>query len=416
MITVRLESLLKKVIDNRGKTPPLVENGYELIETASLVGISKFPDYRRVSKHVSENTYNKWFRKGHPAKNDILIATVGANIGSVAIMRENRGCVAQNLVGLRTDVNKIDPHFLYYFLSWDFTQKRLKNLDIGAAQPSIKVPHLLNLQIDLPELYQQMQITSILSAYDDLIENNTRRILILEDMAQRIYTEWFVHFRFPGHEKVKMVDSELGRIPSGWELGQLKDVASVNEKNIKKGNTPDSIHYIDIKSVSTGRVNQIRDLDFSDAPSRSRRLVRSQDIIWATVRPNLKAYALIIEPEPNTVASTGFAVITSKGLPYTYLYCHLATDAFAEYLANHASGSAYPAVNQNDFKNATVIIPDEISVKSFHDFTDPFWFHIHVLAKKNKYLRQTRDLLLPKLISGDIDVSEMPDPEEAAAA
>jgi type I restriction enzyme S subunit len=84
----------------------------------------------------------------------------------------------------------------------------------------------------MPPVDEQQQIAAILSAYDDLIENNTRRIQILEEMAQRIYTEWFVHFRFPGHEKVKMVDSELGKIPSGWEIGQLKDVASVNEKNI----------------------------------------------------------------------------------------------------------------------------------------------------------------------------------------
>jgi type I restriction enzyme S subunit len=154
---------------------------------------------------------------------------------------------------------------------------------------------------------------------------------------------------------------------------------------------------------------------FSEAPGRARRMVRSQDIIWATVRPNLRAFALIIDPEINTVASTGFAVITPKNLPYTYLYCNLTTDSFTDYLVNHTTGSAYPAVNQNDFKKAPVIVPDEKIIRLFHDLTYSFWSHVHVLMKRNINLRQTRDLLLPKLISGEIDVSEMPTPEEIAA-
>jgi len=155
---------------------------------------------------------------------DILIATVGANIGSAAIMKESRGCVAQNLVGLRANTEKAVPDFLYYYLSWQRTQDALKQLDIGAAQPSLKVPHLLDVEIPYPHISLQRRIAGILSAYDELIENNQRRIRILEDMARSLYREWFVHFRYPGHESVSLVDSPLGQIPQGWEVKVVEDV------------------------------------------------------------------------------------------------------------------------------------------------------------------------------------------------
>jgi type I restriction enzyme S subunit len=154
----RLSALLEKVIDNRGKTPPLSADGIELVETNSLTGGGKFPDYSLVRKHVSEEIFDTWFRAGHPRKGDILVATVGANIGSTAIMNEARGCVAQNLVGLRANTEKVDPDFLYYYLSWNRTRDELKRLDIGAAQPSLKVPHLLNIEIPLPSITLQSSI------------------------------------------------------------------------------------------------------------------------------------------------------------------------------------------------------------------------------------------------------------------
>jgi type I restriction enzyme S subunit len=187
-----LGKIVADVIDNRGKTPPWGENEvFELIETASIVGDNKYPDYSLVQKRVSRQTYNNWFR-GHPRAKDILIATVGANIGNLSIMKESRGCVAQNLICLRVDTKQADPDFVYYFLTWEPTQVSLKNLDIGAAQPSIKVPHLLNIKISLPPLSEQRTIAEILGALDDKIELNRRMNATLESMARAVFSHWFV--------------------------------------------------------------------------------------------------------------------------------------------------------------------------------------------------------------------------------
>jgi type I restriction enzyme S subunit len=128
----------------------------------------------------------------------------------------------------------------------------------------------------LPPLPVQRQIAGVLSAYDDLIENNARRIALLEALAQILYREWFVRFRFPGHEAVERVASELGPIPAGWEVVKLKKVAEVNRSNLSSSDPPEDINYINIGSVSTGRVDGVEQIPYKDAPSRARRIVATR--------------------------------------------------------------------------------------------------------------------------------------------
>ena len=136
-------------------------------------------------------------------------------------------------------------------------------------------------------------------------------------MAQNLYREWFVKFRFPGHEQARFVDSALGRIPEGWEVVELGDVAQINARSISRGNEPKQINYVNIASVSTGHIDKIEPMSFSDAPSRARRIVRHGDVIWSTVRPNRKSYCIIYQPQPDLIVSTGFAVISQTEVPYT---------------------------------------------------------------------------------------------------
>ena len=204
----RLGDCIEFIIDNRGKNPPLSNNGYELIETISINSENKYPDYSKISKFVSKDTYNNWFRKGHPKKGDILISTVGANIGRVSIMNENRGCIAQNLIGLRTDKEKLVPDYLYYFLIKKSTQHTLSSLNIGSAQPSIKVPHLLNILINVPNIQRQEEIANILSSLDEKIELNTQINQTLEQIAQALFKSWFVDFN-PVRAKIQALSDGL---------------------------------------------------------------------------------------------------------------------------------------------------------------------------------------------------------------
>ena len=218
--TYRLGDVIDKIIDNRGKSAPTSDEKYSPIIEINSIG-DRNPNYDVVRKWVSKDTYDTWFRSGHPIIGDILIPTVGT-IGIVSMMRENKGCIAQNIVALRTN-EKAHNLYLYYFLRSEYVKQELLNLNIGGVQPSIKVPHLLNLEISLPGLEEQRRIAGILGTIDDKIENNRRINDNLEQQAQALYKQWFVDFDFPNEEGEpykssggKMVDSELGQIPDGW--------------------------------------------------------------------------------------------------------------------------------------------------------------------------------------------------------
>ncbi len=298
----------------------------------------------------------------------------------------------------------VHPQFIFYWLQGN--AYNILGLADEAAHGTkrLQTDRLLNLPLALPPLPTQHNIASILSAYDDLIENNTRRIAILEEMAQALYREWFVHFRFPGHEQVRMMESELGPVPEGWGVKRLGELADVNATNIRRGHEPEVIQYVDIASVSPGQVDNIETMAFSEAPSRARRRVKDGDIIWSMVRPNRKSYSVILSPPPDMVVSTGFAVISAIAAPYTYIYHAVTTDDFVGYLTSRATGAAYPAVNAIDFENAAVLLPSNALLESFHVLVKNLFHLKHTLQQRNVNLRRTRDLLLPKLVSGEADV------------
>lgn len=199
-----------------------------------------------------------------------------------------------------------------------------------------------------------------------------------------------------------MVPSALGGVPEGWEVKKLSDVAEVNRAQIKAGTVLDELHYIDISSVSPGQVDAITTYDFADAPGRARRIVEHGDILWSCVRPNRRSHALVMFPEANTIASTGFAVLTARAVPYPFLYAATTTDDFVGYLTNNASGAAYPAVTASTFEKAPVLLPPPELLKRFGEATIPMAEGAHYLRQQLLNLRKTRDLLLPRLLSGEL--------------
>lgn len=349
-------------------------------------------------------------------KGDVLISMTG-HIGQVAKVRDEGRMLLNQRVGRFSIKNRerIDGEYLFQWLRLPEVRAVFEAHAYGAAQPNIS-PSLIEQQsIPLPPLPVQLRVASILSAYDDLIENNTRRIAILEEMARRIYEEWFVRFRFPGHEGVRMVESELGLVPEGWGVATLGQLAEVNARSVRRGAEPTEIRYVDISSVSTGSIDNKEPLLFADAPGRARRIVRDGDVIWACVRPNRKSYALVLNPEPNLLVSTGFAVLSPASAPSSFIYQCVTTDDFVSYLVNHAKGAAYPAVGAEEFENAKVLKPSDSLVAEFDRIAEPMMRLVAALQLKNTNLRATRDLLLPKLISGELDVSSLPEPEARAA-
>jgi type I restriction enzyme, S subunit len=303
---------------------------------------------------------------------------------------------------------KVVPEYLYYSLST--RREELKNwAAVGTRTPILNKSAFEEVEIPLPPLETQRRIAAVLSAYDDLIENNTRRINALEQAAHDLCREWFVEFRFPGHADVPLVASgtDYGDIPQGWEVVKLPKIAKINAESIRKGEELEVILYINISAVSTGSIDALEEISFEDAPSRARRIVHHGDTIWSTLRPNRRSYALVINPSYNWVASTGFAVLTPKSVPFTYLYQAVTTDWFAGYLENNATGSAYPAVNTGDVKSADILCSPDDVLSKFHGIVEDMVLESEVLRNKNDVLRETRDLLLPRLVSGSLAVSDV---------
>ncbi len=289
-----------------------------------------------------------------------------------------------------------DPKFAAYLL-----RNTLKNYKSEkAAVPGVDRNVLHLLKVRAPGRPLQQRIVSILSAYDDLIENNRRRIGLLEQAARMLYREWFIHLRFPGHEHVKITDG----LPEGWERRTLGEVALTNAESYKAKELPDQINYIDISSVARGRVDSKTLLTSAEAPGRARRKAKAGDVIWSNVRPNLRAYALILDPEESDVFSTGFTVLTPQSVPFTWLYMFVTTDNFVGHLVNHATGAGYPAVRPDDFERAALLLPPKSLLSLFHEATEPNFRLISKLDHQNQKLAQARDLLLPRLMNGEIAV------------
>ena len=407
-----LESILSTLIDYRGKTPTKSLSGVKLI-TAKVIKGGRIEDGNH--EFIAEADYDSWMRRGLPQQRDILITTE-APLGEVAMLRSaEKVALAQRVILLRANGQLADQDYLFQALKSPLVQARLYARGTGTTVLGIKQSELRQVEIPMPPLPTQRRIASILSAYDDLIENNTRRIGILEEMARRIYEEWFVRFRFPGHEGVRMVESELGLVPEGWRVTALGQLAEVNARSVRRGAERTEIRYVDISSVSTGSIDNKEWMLFADAPGRARRIVRDGDVIWACVRPNRKSYALVVDPEPNLLVSTGFAVLSPMSAPSSFIYQCVTTDDFVSHLVNHAKGAAYPAVSADDFENAKVLKPASDLVTAFDRIAEPMMRLVAILQVKNANLRTTRDLLLPKLISGELDVSSISEPEALAA-
>jgi type I restriction enzyme, S subunit len=334
-------------------------------------------------------------------------------LGSAAFIPQDRRFLHNQRLGkvVEIDAGRTCLDFLRVLFNSRNVREQIKGSASGSTVKHTSPSRIYEVRVTLPPLPIQRRIASILSAYDGLIENNTRRIAILEEMARRIFDQWFIQFKFPGHKRA--LSSGL---PPEWRTQKLNTVAAVNRSAIRGANAPAEIDYIDISAVSPGRVDNVRRLTFADAPGRARRHVQHGDTIWSCVRPNRRSYALLLHPSPETIASTGFAVLTPKSVPWSYLHLATTTDAFVAWLEGRVRGAAYPAVSQSDFEAAEIIVPPAPLLERFHSLASPLLDLKHYLERASGRLCSARDLLLPKLISGEIDLSKAEAAREPEAA
>ena len=303
-----------------------------------------------------------------------------------------------HLIRVRLDKTRALPMFYYYYFKSPLSP--MKSIVSQCAQAGIRGSDLQELQVILPPVEEQQRIVDVISAYDDLIENNQKQIKLLEEAAQRLYKEWFVDLHFPGHETTPITDG----VPEGWHVTKLSDVADVNSESLSKQYPYEYVDYVDLGSVSKGHIEAITRFSVQEAPGRAKRIASDGDIIWGMVRPNLKSYALVFHPSETSVYSTGFAVLSAKKVPFSFLYCHVTQEDFVGYLVNCTNGAAYPAVKPVHFEEANITIPSDALLRQFHLIAEPMYRKIEVLENQIKQAKEARDRLLPKLMNGEIEV------------
>ena len=327
-----------------------------------------------------------------------LCITIAANIAETAIL-DIDACFPDSVIGFTADPEKADTKFIKYQFD-ALLAKRMRTVSQGAAQDNLSQSKLLSFKFPAPELRQQERISAVLSDYDDLIENNRRRIELLNQTVRLVYHEWFVRCQFPGYDH----STKVGGAPKGWKVTTLSEIAETNPESFRKGALPEEISYVDIASVDTGQIKNKTSMLAEDAPGRARRIARHGDVIWSNVRPNLRAYALVQNPGKNDVFSTGFTILRPKGVPPSFLYCTVTTDSFVGHLVNRATGASYPAVRPDDFEAAKVLVPSPEYLKAFDRFSEPFLSQIALLSDSSRALSEARDLLLPRLMDGGLEV------------
>lgn len=397
--TYKLKELCSEIVDCVNKTAPTsdVPTPYKMLRTSDIrEGKINLENLNCVTKEV----YEKWTRRGKLQKGDVIF-TREAPLGEVGLVREEKNYfLGQRLVLFRANDKICDGRFLMYSLLWHDNKQAIISKGVGSTVAHLRVPECENIEIKAPDLDIQHRIADILSAYDDLIENNQKQIKLLEEATQRLYKEWFVDLRFPGHENTKIVDG----VPEGWQWCKVRDVADINSSALPKNYKEDFIDYVDLGSVRCGHIETRTRYNLNEAPGRAKRCAKDGDIIWGMVRPNLKAYALVTNPKETDVFSTGFAVLSAKKVPYSYLYCAVTQEEFVGYLVNATNGAAYPAVKPVHFEVADILKPDDKVLEQFHSVADSIYRKKEALENQNHNLSEARDLLLPKLMRGEVEV------------
>ena len=321
---------------------------------------------------------------------------------------------------LIVDENIVDYQYLYYLLISDGITNYLcgQNTNTSGSHKRIDPNDFLNINVFLPSKSAQKQIGKLLSYIDNKINLNHALNQNLEAMAKQLYDYWFVQFDFPdengrpyksnGGEMVW--NKKLKReIPKGWNVLKLGERCSFN-KRTSSGYFNHSILYLDTSNITNNTIDELQFLNPSSdiIPSRARRLVQEGDIVYSTVRPNLKHFGIIMNPDYNMVVSTGFAVITANWSAYRYfIYQFLIQAATIENLSTIAQSavSAYPSINTSDIENLDLVVPPDSMIEEYAKISCRLYLQIDTNYKEIKSLTKQRDELLPLLMNGQVSVN-----------
>ena len=379
---------LAEIIDgDRGKNYPqqheFSDEGYCLfLNTGNVTkeGFS-FNSNQYITKAKSD-----LLRKGKLQRRDIVYTTRGT-VGNAAFYSDDIPYehirINSGMIIIRPKEELVCTEFLYQILKSEYYRPYFRRYCTGSAQPQLPIKNFITIELDIPDLQSQRHIADILSTYDALIENNQKQIKLLEEAAQRLYKEWFVDLRFPGHENVKITDS----VPEGWTWGTLADIAvfrrgkTITKDQVKAGIIPvvagglEPAYYHDTPNTNAPVVT----VSGSGANAGFTRMYHTK--VWASDCSYIDA-----------------AVTKDTAWVYCFLKGNKASiDAMQK-------GAAQPHVYAKDINAMKALFPDDKLMERFREIAEPMFSRIGKLDMQIRYLVEARDRLLPKLMSGEIEV------------
>lgn len=374
--------LCTDIIDCVNKTAPSFETPSEFRMLRTTNVRSGWVDTTQV-RYVTEATFERWTRRMRPCRGDIIL-TREAPLGEVGMLRTDDAVfLGQRLVMYRPDEAECDPRFLLYSMLGPTVQAELRSLGSGATVEHLRVPDCKRLSIPCPSLAVQKRIGFVLGSLDDLIENNRRRVQVLEEIVRTSYREWFVRFRFPGYEDVPLVDSHVGPIPEGWQAVML---GKVIELKYGKALRADARSGGDVAVVGSSGIVGWHDEAVVAGPA-----------IVVGRKGNVGSVTWI--DGPCWPIDTTYFV--ESALPFRFIVEQLRR---TEFLNTHA---AVPGLSRDLAYSKPFIKPPDRLMIEFANVSEALASEASVLEKQNRCLAGLRDLLLPMLVTGQLDVSHL---------
>lgn len=414
--TEPLDECLDALLDYRGKSPPKSEQGIPVLSAKVVKSAGLL---RPIEQTIASDYYSTWMVRGLPRVGDVVMTTE-APMGEVIQLNEEtvHFALGQRIVCLRGKANKLDNTFLRYLLTSPRQQSILAGYATGTTVLGISQKALRSVPITFPIFREQQLIGELLGALDDKIELNRRMNETLEVMARAVFKDWFVDF---GPTRAKMDGRapylapdiwplfpdrlDADNKPEGWRWGALSDCACLNSESWSRANYPEWISYVDLSGTKWGSIDTVEQHNKQSAPSRAQRILKPGDTIVGTVRPGNGSYAFV--SSEGLTGSTGFAVLRPKNI-HSREFVYLAATAAEniDRLAHLADGGAYPAVRPDVVEGTGVIIAPAPIMQVFHEMTAPLVDRCEANKSESSTLAALRDLLLPKLMSGEIRVND----------
>jgi len=334
----------------------------------------------------------------------VLVAMYGATAGRVGFLKIG-AAVNQAVCALVPDRGSADPGFLFHVLRSRYSE--LAGKSAGAAQQNLNAKIIKSFPLLAPNIATQRRITAVLSAFDELIEINERRIALLEDLARSLYREWFVHFRSPGHEEVEFVDSELGLIPDGWEVRAVREIARPHRRGVKPALEAEAeFEHFSIPAFDRSRLPEF---ERGGTIRSGKQAIDGECVLLSKINPRIERVWFAVPTTRRGVASTEFLVWAGVEASNAWLWAMFSGDTFQRWLLGVSGGTStsHQRVKPQDVEaHVLPFAPPELR-EAFDRLATPALRQVGALRQRNRTLAASRDLLLPRLVTGRLDISDV---------